>query len=63
MSEAMRLAEQALDAALDELECAMVKVRGARQRLQMLQDHEQWKLLKELSLPPSSSAADGASQP
>lgn len=39
----MEAAEHAFEAALSRLEVAMVEVKGARERLQMLRDHEQWK--------------------
>ena len=40
---AMEAAEQAVDNALSDLDVALVKLKGARERLQMLRDHEQWK--------------------
>lgn len=40
---AMEAAEHAFEAALSRLEVAMAEAKGARERLQMLRDHDQWK--------------------
>lgn len=40
----LEAAEQSLEVALTRLDIAMVEVRGARTRLQMIRDHEAWKL-------------------
>lgn len=42
----LEAAEQAFELAMCELEVAWVKLRGARERLEMIRAHEKWKELK-----------------
>lgn len=41
----LEAAQRALDDALNAMDMAWVNLRGARERLQMLVEHEKWKAL------------------